>query len=209
MIIETFPVGPLACNCTILGDEGSGKALLVDPGDDAGEILSRLDRLGLRLEAMISTHAHIDHVAAIRDLQEAAEAPASIHRDDLFLFENLETQAAFLGMKPPRAGRIDRFLEHGDTVSAGTIDIEVFHTPGHTPGSLSFYLNGGRGLLFSGDTLFLNSVGRTDLWGGSMPDLIESIRTRLLCLDDETLVVPGHGPRTSIGRERRENPFLR
>jgi glyoxylase-like metal-dependent hydrolase (beta-lactamase superfamily II) len=209
MIVETFPVGPLACNCTILADEESRRALVVDPGDDAGEILRRLGDRGLALGAMVSTHAHIDHVSAIAELQDASGAPASIHENDLFLYENLEAQAVWLGVRPPRKGRLDRFLEHGDVVSEGSIRLDVLHTPGHTPGSLSFHFENGRNVMFTGDTLFLHSVGRTDLWGGSMPDLLESIRKRLLCFDDETLVIPGHGPSTTIGRERRENPFLR
>lgn len=209
MIIETFQVGTLACNCTVLADDDSRRAMVIDPGDDAAEILHRLESRGLKLEALISTHAHIDHVGAIAELQEATGAPASIHQKDLYLWDNLETQATWLGIPAPRTGTIERFLDQGDTVSSGALSVNVLHTPGHTPGSLSFHLENGRHILFTGDTLFLQSVGRTDLWGGSMPDLMESIRTRLMCFDDETLVMPGHGPSTTIGRERRQNPFLR
>lgn len=208
MIIETFPVGPLACNCTILADEDSRHAVVIDPGDEAREILRRLESRGLSLGAMIATHAHIDHVSAIAELQDATGAPASIHQDDLFLFDNLPAQARWLGLPPPRRGTIEKFLGQGDSISEGGIDLEVLHTPGHTPGSLSFRMES-EGILFTGDTLFLNSVGRTDLPGGSMPDLLGSIRRRLLCFSDDTRVIPGHGPATSIGHERRENPFLR
>lgn len=208
MILETFPVGPLACNCTILGDEESRHAVVIDPGDDAPEILRRLEALGLALRAMIATHAHIDHVGAVAELQKATGASASIHEDDLFLYDNLAAQARWLGLPPPQRGTIEKFLDHGDAISDGAIDLEVLHTPGHTPGSLSFRA-GSEALLFTGDTLFLNSVGRTDLPGGSMPDLLDSIRQRLLCFADDTRVIPGHGPATSIGRERRQNPFLR
>jgi len=209
MLIDTFPVGPLACNCTILADEESRRALVIDPGDDAGRILGRLQEQDLTLEAVISTHAHIDHVGAIGDIQELTSVPASIHERDLYLFENLERQAAWLGLPTPKSGAIERFLEDGDVVGAGRVAVSVLFTPGHTPGSVTFHLEADRHVLFTGDTLFLNSIGRTDLWGGSMPDLMQSIETRLLAFDDDTLVMPGHGPSTTIGRERRENPFLR
>jgi glyoxylase-like metal-dependent hydrolase (beta-lactamase superfamily II) len=209
MIIETFPVGPLACNCTILADEETRRALVIDPGDDAGEILRRLRNNDLILGAMVSTHAHIDHVGAVGELQEATGAPASIHESDLFLFEHLEAQAAWLRLRAPKVGTIDRFLSDGARVASGNVAVETLHTPGHTPGSLTFHLIGDRDILFTGDTLFLNSIGRTDLWGGSMPDLIASIEKRLLPFDDDTLVIPGHGPATTIGHERSENPFLR
>ena len=209
MIIETFPVGLLQCNCTILGDEETREAIVVDPGDDADAIMSRLEEHGLKLKRIVCTHAHIDHVGAIYDLQEKADSPANIHEKDLFLFDDLETQAGWIGLPPPRRGEIDRFVEDGESMTCPNVDLEVIHTPGHTPGSLTFHLAAESPILFTGDTLFQNSIGRTDLWGGSLPELLGSIKGRLLGFDEETLVVPGHGPNTTIGREKIENPFLR
>lgn len=210
MILETFTVGVLQCNCTILAGPDSSQAIVVDPGDDAGRILDRLERLGLELGQIVSTHAHIDHVGAIADLQQRTGAPAALHESDLFLFDRLEEQARWLGVPCPAKGRIDRFLDDGDLVHCSDVDLEVVHTPGHTPGSLTFHLDGEeRPILFTGDTLFLGSIGRTDLPGGSTPAIIRSIETRLLPFDDDALVIPGHGPKTTIGRERAGNPFLR
>ena len=209
MVVDTFQVGPLACNCTILGDEESGRAIVIDPGDDAEQILDRITDHNLTLVAMIATHAHIDHVSAVADLQDRSSATAAIHEKDLFLFEHLDAQADWLGVPHPSGGRIDRFLSDGDTVTSGGISLDVLHTPGHTPGSVTFHMESDRKVLFTGDTLFLRGVGRTDLWGGSMSDLMDSIRKRLLCFEDDALVIPGHGPSTTIGQERRENPFLR
>lgn len=209
MIVETFPVGLLQCNCTILAIPESSRALVIDPGDDADEILERLAAHGLELDRIVSTHAHLDHVGAIHELQARTGASASIHEDDLFLFDRLDEQARWLGLPPPQKGQIDRFLEDGDTITIPGIGIGVIHTPGHTPGSLSFHLDTERDILFAGDTLFLNSIGRTDLPGGDTEAILNSIRTRLFTLDPDTVVVPGHGPRTTIGRERDENPFLR
>ena len=209
MIVETFPVGLLQCNCTILGDEETRGAIVVDPGDDADAIMSRLEKHDLELKRIVCTHAHIDHVGAIYDLQERADSPASIHEKDLFLFDNLKTQAEWIGMPSPKRGEIDRFVDDGDLVECPNVILGVIHTPGHTPGSLTLHLGTESPILFTGDTLFLNSIGRTDLWGGSLPDLLGSIKGRLLEFDDDTLVVPGHGPNTTIGRERAQNPFLR
>jgi hydroxyacylglutathione hydrolase len=209
MIIETFPVGLLQCNCTIVADEETREAIVVDPGDDADTIIDHLEKHDLKLKRIVCTHAHIDHVGAIYDLQAKANTPASIHEKDLFLFDNLETQAGWIGLPPPQKGEIDRFIEDGDSVSCANVDLDVLHTPGHTPGSLTLHLGAQSPILFTGDTLFLNSIGRTDLWGGSLPDLLDSIKGRLLEFDDGTLVVPGHGPNTTIGQERARNPFLR
>lgn len=209
MIVETFPVGLLQCNCTILAAPGSSRAIVVDPGDDAEVILARLHAHGLELERIVSTHAHLDHVGAIHALQAATGAAASIHEDDLFLFDRLDEQARWLGLPPPEKGQIDRFLEDGDRVTVSGVGLDVIHTPGHTPGSLSFHFDAEHPILFAGDTLFLNSIGRTDLPGGNTDAILNSIRTRLLPLDPGTVVVPGHGPRTTIGHERDENPFLR
>jgi glyoxylase-like metal-dependent hydrolase (beta-lactamase superfamily II) len=209
VIVETFPVGLLQCNCTIIGDEQSGEAVVVDPGDDPEMILERLASKRLILKKIVCTHAHIDHVGAIYDLQQKAETSASLHKADLFLFEKLDVQAQWLGMEAPRAGVIDRYLEDGTTVGCRGVELGILHTPGHTPGSTSFLLPGTRQTLFAGDTLFLNGIGRTDLWGGSYPQILQSIREKLLTLDENTLVIAGHGDSTTIGAERRNNPFLR
>lgn len=209
MIVETFAVGLLQCNCTILADQDSRTAIVIDPGDDPDAIIARLEGHGLTLVQIVCTHAHIDHVGAIHELQQRTGAAAAIHEKDLFLLDNLEAQASWIGIPAPDRGEIERFLEDGDEVAAKAVKVGVVYTPGHTPGSVTFHLAGDRPILFTGDTLFLNSVGRTDLWGGSMPDLLESIRKRLLVFDEDTLVIPGHGPQTTIGREKSENPFLR
>lgn len=209
MILETFPVGLLQCNCTIAGDETTGEAIVIDPGDDPDLILSKLNAHNLTLKEIICTHTHIDHVGAIFELQQKAGTPASIHKADLFLFEELETQAQWLGMPAPKRGTIDRFLNDGSSVRCSGVDLGILHTPGHTPGSTCFLLENGRNILFAGDTLFQNSIGRTDLWGGSMPQILSSIHKKLLTLDDDTLVIAGHGPSTTVGHERRNNPFLK
>jgi hydroxyacylglutathione hydrolase len=208
MIIETFPVGWLECNCTILGDEQTREAIIIDPGDDPDEILARLAKHGLTAKQIVCTHTHIDHVGAIFELQERMQIPAAIHKDDLFLYENLATQAQWIGMPPPKRGAIDQFVKDGSAVACRGIEIGAIHTPGHTPGSSSFHLAADRNILFTGDTLFAQNIGRTDLWGGSHPQIITSIQNKLLTFDDDTLVIPGHGQSTTIGQERRYNPFL-
>jgi glyoxylase-like metal-dependent hydrolase (beta-lactamase superfamily II) len=209
MIIETFPVGWLQCNCTILGDEQTREAIVIDPGDDSQEILARLEKYGLTVRQIVCTHTHIDHVGAICELQERAGMPASIHKADLFLFEKLDVQAQWIGMPMPKRGAIDHFVEDGSAVSCSGLEIGVIHTPGHTPGSTTFHLAGDRNILFTGDTLFAQSIGRTDLWGGSHPQILASIRKKLMTFDDDTLVIAGHGKSTTIGHERRYNPFLK
>jgi glyoxylase-like metal-dependent hydrolase (beta-lactamase superfamily II) len=209
MIIETFPVGMLQCNCTLLGDETTREAIVVDPGDDPDEILARLAKHQLVLKQIVITHTHIDHVGAIFELQEKAGTSASIHKADLLLLDKLDVQAQWIGMETPKRGAIDRYLEDGDAVAVKGIELGVIHTPGHTPGSLTFVLPGDRNLLFTGDTLFQQSIGRTDLWGGSYPQIITSIQKKLMTFDDDTLVISGHGQSTTIGHERRYNPFLR
>jgi hydroxyacylglutathione hydrolase len=209
MIIETFPVGLLECNCTILGDEQTREAIVIDPGDDPAEILSRLAKHQLTAKQIVCTHTHIDHVGAIKDLQDRLGIPAAIHKADLFLFEKLDIQAQWIGMPMPQRGVIEQFVEDGDAVSCRGVEMGVIHTPGHTPGSTSFHLQGDRNILFTGDTLFLQSIGRTDLWGGSQQEIIRSIENKLLTFDDDTLVIAGHGQSTTIGHERRYNPFLK
>jgi len=209
MIIETFPVGWLQCNCTILGDEQTREAIVIDPGDDPQEILARLEKHGLTPKQILCTHTHIDHVGAIYELQERAETPASIHKADLLLFEKLDVQAQWIGIPMPKRGAIEHFVEDGGAVACDGVEVGVIHTPGHTPGSASFHLAGDRNILFTGDTLFAQSIGRTDLWGGSHPQIIASIQKKLMTFDDDTLVISGHGQSTTIGHERRYNPFLK
>lgn len=209
MIIETFAVGMLQCNCTILGDETTGEAIVIDPGDNPGEIFKRLQKNGLTAKHIVCTHTHIDHVGAIYELQEGSGIPASINKNDLFLYEKLDVQAQWIGLPMPKRGVIDHFVDDGDSVACKGVEIGVLHTPGHTPGSSTFHLPGDRNILFTGDTLFQQSIGRTDLWGGSYPEIIESIHKKLLTFDDETLVIAGHGRSTTIGHERRYNPFLK
>jgi hydroxyacylglutathione hydrolase len=209
MIIDTFTVGLLQCNCTILGDEETRQAIVIDPGDDPEKILQRLEKHALMLKQIVCTHTHIDHVGAISDLQQRLGTPVAIHKADLFLFEKLDVQAQWLGIPTPPPAAIDSFIQDGDAVACRGIEMGVLHTPGHTPGSTTFHLPGDRNILFTGDTLFMQSIGRTDLWGGSFPEIINSIQKKLMAFDDDTLVIPGHGQSTSIGNERRYNPFLR
>jgi hydroxyacylglutathione hydrolase len=209
LIVRSFPVGLLQCNCTVLGDPESGQAVVVDPGDEGQKVLDVLRDEGLTCRAILNTHTHIDHVGANQALKEATGARLLLHEADLPLYDNLAAQALMLGglmAAPPRA-RVDETIHQGDRVRAGGVVAEVLHTPGHTPGSLCFHVDG-EALLLSGDTLFAGSIGRTDLWGGDYDQEIASIRERLLALDDRTRVIPGHGPETTIGRERRRNPFL-
>ena len=209
MIHEIIPVGMLACNCSIVGDESTGEALIIDPGDEIDRILEILKRHNLRATQIIATHAHIDHVGGIDKLRQTCGAPVLLHEDDHVLYQNLSTQAAWLGVEPPGVAEIDQFVREGQTIRCGELAFEVLHTPGHSPGSISLHRQGGEGQIFSGDTLFEGSIGRTDLWGGSMEELLRSIKERLLVFDDATRVFPGHGAETTIGQERELNPFLK
>ena len=209
---ETFPVGLLACNCTILGDPATGEAIVIDPGlpsrRDAPQVLPRLAAHGLRLTEILVTHAHIDHVGGALALQKATGAPILLHQADLMLLSMMEMQAGWLGMAPPPVAPPDASAEDGLIVGLSSLRGEVLHTPGHTEGSVCV-LFGGAGLLFSGDTLFAGSIGRTDLPGGNGRRILRSIHDRLLPLPDSTIVIPGHGAETTIGLERETNPFLR
>jgi glyoxylase-like metal-dependent hydrolase (beta-lactamase superfamily II) len=208
MIHEIFPVGMLACNCSILGDEATGEAVVIDPGDDIERVQRVLDQHHLRVKYIVATHAHIDHVGGIEKLQQATDAGVVMHQADLPLYQNLALQAEWLGVPSPGVANVDQFLQEGDTLRCGALTLEVLHTPGHSPGSLSLHLPGENQRIFSGDTLFQGSIGRTDLWGGSLEDILRSIRQRLLVFPDQTPVFPGHGAPTTIGAERESNPFL-
>jgi len=208
MILETFPVGPLQCNCTILGDELAGEAIVVDPGDEVGRIARRLTELGLKLKQILVTHAHIDHVGGALRLKRLTGAPILLNQNDLPLLQMMDDQAGWIGIPTPETAPPDAGLEHGQIVGLERYPAQVLHTPGHTQGSVCLHFAPLK-LLIAGDTLFAGSIGRTDLPGGNSAQIIDSIETRLLALPDETKVLTGHGPATTIGSERRGNPYLR
>ena len=236
LIHEVIPVGMLQCNCSILGDPVTREAIVVDPGDDVERILAILQRHKLKVLAIVSTHTHIDHVGGLASLHRATGAPVMFHEADMELYKHLDVQAGWLGVATPETTRVEDFVKEGDTVRWGGFRARVLHTPGHTPGSISLVVEAGapgdgRGaggaesggksdrkigegntvepaVLLAGDTLFQRSIGRTDLWGGSLPQILTSIREKLLVLPDEVVVFPGHGETTTIGEEREENPFL-
>jgi hydroxyacylglutathione hydrolase len=207
MIVESFPVGPLRCNCTILGDEVTHEAIVVDPGDNIPEILSRLEKQGLTLRQIVITHAHIDHVGGAAQLKKVTGAPVFLNQKDLQLLNMMEIQAGWLGIPTPQVAAPDASAEDGMAIGLPSLPGEVLHTPGHTPGSICL-LFPEHHLLLAGDTLFAGSIGRTDLPGGDSRQILRSLRDRLLVLPDTTRVVPGHGEETTIGEERQSNPFL-
>jgi len=214
MIHEVLPVGALQCNCSILGDEVSGEAIVVDPGDEIPRILALLQRHKLTVKQILITHAHIDHIAGAARLQALTGAPVLYNRNDLPLVKMMAVQAGWLGVETPEVRPPDDTLDEGKLIAIGAVGNgspalsgSILHTPGHTQGSVCLYLPE-QNLLLAGDTLFAGSVGRTDLPGGDGPMLLRSIHDKLLPLPDETVVLPGHGPKTTIGDERETNPFL-
>lgn len=229
IIHEIIPVGMLQCNCSILGDPETGEAIVVDPGDEVERISEILGRHNLKVRLIVSTHTHIDHVGGLARLHNATGAPVLIHEGDLELYRHLDVQAQWLGVPTPEMMRIQDFVKEGDALRCGSLEARVLHTPGHTPGSICLVVDratekgrvagvqtrgeraGSPGIarLISGDTLFQGSIGRTDLWGGSHPQIINSIREKLIVLPEEMPVYPGHGDATSIAAEREGNPFLR
>lgn len=208
LIFEYFAVGPLQCNCVVLGDEATKQAIVIDPGDEVERIFEVLKRYDLKVAALVATHAHIDHVAALAALKSLTAAPAMLHEADVPLYEGLAEQARWLGVPAPKMTKLDSYLSESKKLEFGGRALDVVHTPGHSPGSVSFVLDDAKPVIFSGDTLFAGSIGRTDLWGGSFDQILTSIRKKLLSFDDTVTVVPGHGPHTTIGAERRTNPFL-
>ena len=214
IVVEHHVVGALACTCTIVADLDAGEAIVVDGGDDVDRIVARLAALGVRATHLVHTHAHIDHIGALGDLRDRTGGIGLLHPADLPLYGMLAEQARFLAQRPPRVVRLDGDLAGGDVIAAGAARLEVLHTPGHTPGSVSFAVtSGGRpahmpATLLTGDTLFAGAIGRWDLGGTSMEDIVASVREKLFVYDDGTVVIPGHGPATTIGRERASNPFF-
>jgi len=208
MIHEIFPVGPLQCNCSIIGDETTREAMVIDPGDDIEDILALISKHNLQVKQIVITHAHIDHVGGAMKLRAATGAPIRLNQNDYALLKMLDAQAAWVGMASPGKVEIDQSLAQADTVKTGSLVANVIHTPGHTEGSVCLYFPAERKLI-AGDTLFAGSIGRTDLPGGSFEKIIRSLHQKVLALPDETVVVPGHGPLTTIGEERESNPFLK
>lgn len=207
MILETFPVGLLECNCTLLGDEATGEAMVIDPGDNVPYILARLAAHKLTLKQIVVTHAHIDHVGGALLLKRATGAPVLLNENDLPLLKMMDMQAGWLGIAPPEVAAPDENAVNGLVVGIANHKAEVLHTPGHTQGSICLHFVPEK-LLFAGDTLFAGSIGRTDLPGGDGRQILRSIHDRLLPLADETRVIPGHGAETTIGAERESNPWL-
>jgi hydroxyacylglutathione hydrolase len=207
MILETFPVGPLQCNCTIVGDEVTREAMVIDPGDEIPDILARLAKHGLTLKQIVVTHGHIDHVGGAQKLKKATGAPVLMNEKDLDQLKMMDVQAGWIGIAPPEVAAPDTSLEDGMVVGIANHAANVLFTPGHTQGSICLHFVP-ENLLVAGDTLFAGSIGRTDLPGGDSRQILRSIHDRLLVLPDETRVIPGHGWGTVIGEERERNPFL-
>jgi hydroxyacylglutathione hydrolase len=207
MIHEILPVGPLQCNCSIIGDEVSREAMVIDPGDDIEDVLAIVRKHNLTVKQIVITHAHIDHVGGAAKLRDVTGAPVVLNQNDYDLLKMLDVQAAWIGVPSPGKVDIDQSVAQADTLKAGSLTADVIHTPGHTEGSICLYFPVEQKLI-AGDTLFAGSIGRTDLPGGSFDKIIRSIHEKVLALPDDTVVVPGHGPLTTIGEERESNPFL-
>jgi glyoxylase-like metal-dependent hydrolase (beta-lactamase superfamily II) len=207
MIHEVLPVGMLQCNCSVFGDEQTREGLVVDPGDDIEAVLAIVRKHGLTVKAIVITHAHIDHIGGAQKMKAATGAPVYMNPNDAELASMLDMQAAWLGMRPPEKVEVDTPAKDGDRLLVGATEVHVLHTPGHTQGSISLWLPT-EGKLVAGDTLFRDSIGRTDLPGGDGRQILRSIQEKLLALPEETVVIPGHGPNTTIGREKQFNPFV-
>lgn len=207
MILEGLTVGPFQENCYILGDESTGEGALVDPGDEAARIALAVEQTQLEIGSIILTHSHIDHVLAVAELVDEYACPVLLHAEAEEMLKALPQQAAMFGVKAGKVPEVDRYIESGETLEIGELRLRSLYTPGHAPGHLAFYAES-EGLVLSGDAVFAGSVGRVDLPGGSIEVLMKSIREEILTLPDETRLYPGHGPATTVGEERVNNPFL-
>ncbi len=207
MIHEILPVGPLQCNCSVIGDESTHEGLVIDPGDNIEDVVSIVRKHNLQIKQIVITHAHIDHVGGAMQLRAATGAPILLNQNDYALLKMLDAQAAWIGVAPPGRVEIDHSVAQADSIKTGSLSADVIHTPGHTEGSICLYFPAEKKLI-AGDTLFAGSIGRTDLPGGSFEKIIRSLHDKVLELPDDTVVIPGHGPLTTIGDERQSNPFL-
>jgi glyoxylase-like metal-dependent hydrolase (beta-lactamase superfamily II) len=212
LIIETFPVGPFQCNCSIVYDSQTKEALIVDPGDEGDKIIEKVEALGLKVKELLHTHAHLDHIGATDQVTKHFCAPARLHNDDIWLYENLPMQGNMFGLTLDQPDNPDSWISDEEEISFGSFKLKILHTPGHTPGSSCFFIEDAGSneipILFSGDTLFQHSIGRTDLWGGDFDLIKKSIKERLYTLHGESRVITGHGPDTHIHIEKSSNPFI-
>jgi glyoxylase-like metal-dependent hydrolase (beta-lactamase superfamily II) len=210
LLVETFPAGPLQCNCTVVACADTKDAVVVDPGGETDRIAEIVSHYDLTVRSIIHTHAHIDHIYCTHEVKRQHGGDICLHRDDMFLYDGFAQQCAMFRLPKCGLSPVDRFIDHGDRISLGMNGLKVIHTPGHTPGSVCFEITDGqRTIVFAGDTLFRRSVGRTDLPGGDSAALQRSIRERLYTRDPYALVVPGHGPSTTLGEEAKSNPFIK
>jgi hydroxyacylglutathione hydrolase len=210
LLVETFPAGPLQCNCSVVACADTKDAVVVDPGGDVDRIAEIVAHYDLTVRSIIHTHAHVDHIYGTREVKQAHGGEICLHRGDTHLYDGLGMQCMMLGLQPHQVSPVDRFVEHGDRIAMGSHGFDVIHTPGHTPGSICFEVtDGARTIVFAGDTLFRRSIGRTDLPGGDPRALQRSIRERLYTRKLDAIVVPGHGPSTTLGEEAKANPFVR
>jgi glyoxylase-like metal-dependent hydrolase (beta-lactamase superfamily II) len=205
MLVATFPVGTLQCNCSIIACPETKEAAVIDPGGDPDEIVNLCKEHGLNVKYLLHTHAHFDHILGSRAVKEKTGAKICLHKGDQWLYDNLAMQCGLFGMKSDTPLPVDNYLNDEEELQIGKLKTKILHTPGHTPGSTCFSLNEH---LFAGDTLFKQSIGRTDLWGGSFDEIIASIKNKLFKLDDSTEVIPGHGENTTIWSEKKKNPFV-
>lgn len=207
MILETLAVGPFESNCYVVGDESTKEGFIIDPGDEAKRILNKIKDLQLNIKLIVLTHGHMDHVGALKEVKEALGTEVAIHTEDgKLLLNHAQSLMAMMGFSFPTPPPADKLLKGGDIIDAGSFHFTVLHTPGHTPGGICLL---GHGVVFTGDTLFNYGIGRTDFAGGSLSQIMDSIHTKLMTLPDETVVLPGHGPDSTIGIERKGNPFLK
>ena len=207
MILKTLALGMFGANCYIVGSESTKEAIIIDPGEEPDVILSTIEEEGLTVPLIVATHAHFDHIGALGEVKEATGADFALHPDDTDLLKaRMSRSGSWFGgsAQPPLTP--DRLLREGDSIDLGEVHLSVLHTPGHSPGGICLL---GHGMVFCGDTLFNLGIGRSDTMGGNFYELMDSIHSKLMTLPDETVVFPGHGPRTTIGNERRWNPFLR
>lgn len=211
MIFETVVVGSFQCNCTIVACEKTKEAVIIDPGDEAYKIMEVIKHYDLKVKYLLHTHAHLDHIMATREIKEKTGAEIVLHKADNNIYNNLLMQAGMFGFKVKEPLKVDKFINHDESIQTGeSIDTKVIHTPGHSPGSVCYHFNKEeKPFLFSGDTLFQQSIGRTDLWEGNHRQLLNSIKDRIFSLSEDTVVCPGHGNKTTVWEEKKKNPFFR